>query len=101
MSSVLLRLTLALSLLIPIAAPAQTGTESLHKFFDRVFEEQLADQPEFATSIGRHEYDDRWSDLSKAGLDRRRAHLQAALEELRKFPTDGLSSQDRLSVRLL
>lgn len=101
MSSVLLQLMLAVSLLIPIAAPAQTAPDTLHKFFDRVFEEQLADQPEFATSIGRHEYDDRWSDLSKAGLDRRRTHLQQALEELHKFPKDGLSSQDRLSLRLL
>ncbi len=101
MSKVLLRLALTVSLLIPIAAPAQTAPDTLHKFFDRVFEQELADQPEFATSIGRHEYDDRWSDLSKAGLDRRRTHLQQALEELRKFPKDGLSSQDRLSVRLL
>ena len=101
MPNVLLRLTLAVSLLTPIVAPAQTAPDALHKFFDRVFEEQLADQPEFATSIGRHEYDDRWSDLSKAGLERRRTHLQQALEKLRKFPKDGLPSQDRLSVRLL
>ncbi|PYX83423.1 MAG: hypothetical protein DMG68_22250, partial [Acidobacteria bacterium] len=29
------------------------------------FEEKLADDPEFATSIGRHDYDDRWTDWSK------------------------------------
>ena len=101
MRNFLLRCLVAVSLMAPVAASAQTGADALHKFFDRVFEQQLADQPEFATSIGRHEYDDRWSDLSKAGLERRRAHLQAALDELHKFPADGLSLQDRLSVRLL
>jgi uncharacterized protein (DUF885 family) len=101
MRNVLARLVVIVSLLVPVAAFAQTGPEALHKFFDRVFEQQLADQPEFATTIGRHEYDDRWSDLSKPGLERRRAHLQAALDELHKFSTHGLSDQDRLSVRLL
>jgi uncharacterized protein (DUF885 family) len=101
MSKVMTRFAVIVCLLLSIAASAQTGPAALHKFFDQVFEQQLADQPEFATSIGRHEYDDRWSDLSKAGLDQRRAHIQAALDELHKFPTDGLSPQDRLSVRLL
>lgn len=71
------------------------------KFFADYFEERLRDEPEFATTVGRHDYDDRWADVSKKGLEQHRAHLAARLEELQKFPTDGLSAQEQLSVKLL
>ena len=71
------------------------------KFFADYFEERLRDEPEFATTVGRHEYDDRWADVSKKGLEQHRAHLAARLEELQKFPSGGLSAQDQLSVKLL
>src|SRR5437868_1128038 len=82
-------------------AHAQASSAELSKFFAQYFEERLRDEPEFATSIGRHEYDDRWADLSKQGRERRRAHLQQRLDQLQKFPTNGVSEQDALSVRLL
>ena len=63
----------------------------------------MRDSPEFATNVGRHEYDDRWSDLSKQGRERRRAHLKQALATDDKFFAQqaSLSDQDRLSVKLL
>ena len=87
-------------LLTPLFARAQSNSDSLHKFFHDAFEEQLRDQPEFATNIGRHDYDDRWSDPSKAGLDLRRSHLQQRLKQLEAIPLDGVSEEDRLSARL-
>jgi uncharacterized protein (DUF885 family) len=57
----------------------QMSSPELAKFFSDYFEQQLRDSPEYATTIGRHEYDDRWSDLSKEGRARRREHLEAAL----------------------
>ncbi|MGH9642565.1 MAG: DUF885 family protein, partial [Terriglobales bacterium] len=103
------------SLIFPIAvaaqraAPAtqvgsaQASSPELAKFFADYFEERLRDSPEFATYVGRHEYDDRWSDLSKAGRDRRRAHLEQALATDENFfaRRASLSDQDRLSVELL
>jgi uncharacterized protein (DUF885 family) len=77
--------------------PAQT-TGSL---FQEIFEERLADHPEFATQVGRREYDDRWTDLSAAGRARSRAHLERRLEQLRALPTAGIPAQDRLTVRVL
>ena len=71
------------------------------KFFADYFEERLRDEPEFATTVGRHDYDDRWADVSKKGLEQHRAHLAARLEELQKFPGGGLSAQEQLSVKLL
>ncbi len=82
-------------------AVAQTSSADLTKFFSQYFEEKLRDEPEFATTVGRHEYDDRWSDLSKPGREQRRAHLQQRFDQLQKFGVQGFSEQDALSVRLL
>jgi uncharacterized protein (DUF885 family) len=82
-------------------AVAQTSSADLSKFFAQYFEERLHDDPEFATTVGRHDYDDRWSDLSKQGRAQRRAHLQGAFDQLQKFGANGLSDQDSVSVRLL
>jgi uncharacterized protein (DUF885 family) len=84
----------------PSAADRNDSVE-LSKFFATYFEERLRDEPEFATNVGRHEYDDRWTDLSQQGRQQRRAHLDQALAHLDKFSAGQLSEQDRLSVKLL
>jgi uncharacterized protein (DUF885 family) len=85
--------------------PAQVGSLDpsidVSKFFASYFEERLRDEPEFATSVGRHEYDDRWADVSKKGLAERHAHLEQRLAQLDKFPLNQLSEQDQLSLKLL
>jgi uncharacterized protein (DUF885 family) len=91
----MLRILLALLLSLPLAA------ESISTLFKESFEERLRDNPEFATSVGRHDYDDRWSDWSKAGREQRRAHLEQRLRQLSAFPQASLNPQDRLSARLL
>jgi prolyl oligopeptidase len=85
------------------SATSQTESFELAKFFADYFEERLRDAPEFATNVGRHEYDDRWSDLSKEGRARRREHLERALATDEKFYAQraSFSDQDRLSVELL
>ena len=95
------RIVLCLLLMIPAAVSAQNSAEKLHAFFKDTFEEELRDQPELATSIGRHDYDDRWNDWSKAGREQRRTHLQHRLEQLGAFSLDGLSDEDHLSAQLL
>src|SRR5258705_13332927 len=98
-----LRFVVALLLVcctLPVTA-AQTSSADLSTFFTQYFEERLRDEPEFATTVGRHEYDDRWSDLSKQGRDQRRAHLQQRFDQVQKFGVQGLPEQDALSVRLL
>src|SRR6267142_2272007 len=97
--SILLLVAFA-TLAITLSA-AQTSSADLSNFFAQYFEEKLRDEPEFATTVGRHEYDDRWSDLSKQGRGQRRAHLQQRFDQLQKFGVQGLSEQDALSVRLL
>ena len=75
--------------------------QSLGDFFKETFEERLRDDPEFATTVGRHDYNDRWTDRSATGRTQRRAHLERRLEQLNGFPAASLSGQDRLTVRLL
>jgi len=86
-----------------LAAPifAQSAPTEIQAFFNQAFEEDLRDNPEFATGVGRHEYDDRWTDWSQPGRDQRRGHLQQRLQKLRSFPQAGLSPQGRLSASLM
>ena len=99
-----LLVVLTLSLLasgLPAQVASADASQELSRFFAAYFEERLRDEPEFATTVGRHEYDDRWADVSKQGREQRRAHMAQRLEQLQKFPLDQLSEQDRLSVKLL
>src|ERR1035438_4958166 len=83
---------------------AQSSSPELSKFFAQYFEdERLRDSPEFATNVGRHEYDNRWTDLSKAGRELRRARLEQAQTTVEKYSGSQafLSEQDQLSVKLL
>ncbi len=88
---------------LAIAVPllAQNTPSPIQTFFAQAFEEQLRDDPELATNVGHHEFDDRWADWSKNGLEQRRAHLQQRLEKLNSFSQSALSPQDRLSARLM
>ncbi len=92
---------LTCSLLLSVHSSAQSPAVPIQDFFKSYFEENLKDEPENATGVGRHDYDDRWSDLSKAGRDAHLAHLRSRLADLNKYDFARLSEQDRLSARLL
>lgn len=81
------------------ARPAANG--SVQEFFKDYFEEKLKDDPEYATTVGRHEYDAKWTDWSKSGREQRLAHVRARLAEARKYRAENLGEQDGLSVKLL
>lgn len=77
------------------------SAQSLADFFKQTFEERLRDDPEFATTVGRHEYNDRWTDRSVTARAQRRSHLERRLEQLNALLPATLAGQDRLTVRLL
>ncbi|MBS0374404.1 MAG: DUF885 domain-containing protein [Proteobacteria bacterium] len=81
-------------------APAPPSAAALATFFHDAFEERLRDAPEVATSIGRHDYDDRWADWSADGRSGSRRRLEQRLREADRFATGGLSDEDQLSLRL-
>src|SRR5581483_3964740 len=83
------------------ALPLLGAAQSIDRFFRDTFAEELRDNPEFATMTGHHEYDDRWTDWSKAGRDLRRHHLEQRLAMLARFPAASLSGQNRLTAALV
>jgi len=95
-----LRLSLLLTLVL-LAQSAHAADESarLHALFDRTWETDLKESPLFATSVGRHEYDDRLGSRTMADLERRDAEAKATLAELAtidraKLPVEDVVSYD-------
>src|SRR5438270_14015784 len=68
--------------LLAVSARAADEVARLHALFDRAWETQLRENPLFATSVGRHEYDDRLPSVTMADLERRYAQTKANLAEL-------------------
>src|SRR3954452_8754458 len=65
----------------PVAAAANES-ETLRRLFDRAWEDKLNQNPEFATYIGFPGHNDRWSDYSEAGIERRHALAREQLKAL-------------------
>ncbi len=80
---------------------AQSNTQAVNSFFKDTFEQMLRNDPQFATSIGRHEYDDRWTDYSKAAREKRRQFFEDRLKTAAGFPAATLSPEDRLTMRII
>ena len=75
--------------------------QSIEPFFRETFEEVLRGNPEFATFIGRHDYDHRWTDWSKAARQQRRQFFKTRLGMLQRFPEASLSPPNQLTARLV
>src|SRR2546430_3473797 len=64
---------------LPLAADE---VASLHALFDKTWETRIRESPMFATSVGRHESDDKLGSMTPADLERRHAQAKATLAEL-------------------
>jgi uncharacterized protein (DUF885 family) len=80
---------------------AQERNAGLHALFHDYYEWQLREFPEMATSVGRTEYNDRWTDLSPEALNRRLQTIRDFRAKLKPFDSANLNEQDRLSYQLL
>jgi len=77
---------------------ARSGaTAALHDLFAREWEVRMRENPLYATSVGRHEYDDRLPDVTPAELAREAEEAQGFLDELAAIDRDALGTQDRVS----
>jgi uncharacterized protein (DUF885 family) len=79
--------------------PATTPGE-FRSYLTRDWDRWLSELPEFATTVGRTEHDDRWSDDSPEGVDARRRHLEESYQELLRFQDGALPPSDRLNYAL-
>jgi uncharacterized protein (DUF885 family) len=89
--------------LLPAAALAAEPAPdaALRKFFDRVFQEDLRENPELATVVGVEGGNDKLADRSAAATERRKARVKARIAELRRFDPARLNTQDRISREVM
>ena len=77
-----------------------SASADLHALFDEVWETNMRTYPEWATSLGDDGYNDRFTNKSLEGIERRQRHEREALERLAAIDREGLSAEDRLNYDL-
>jgi uncharacterized protein (DUF885 family) len=98
------------SLLAPLGllvlAPAFAAKEPksangpLLKLFDQVWQEDLADNPIQATSLGDPRYNDKLPDMTQLAIDARQKKNYARLQSLTKINREKLGKEDQLNYSL-
>jgi uncharacterized protein (DUF885 family) len=81
------------------AVPGRAGEPALrlHALFDRDWEARLRESPLFATSVGRHDYDDRLPSVTPADLARRQERRKAELAELKSIDRTKLPDAEQVN----
>ena len=72
----------------------------LHRLFELDWERGLQESPESATSVGDTRFDDRWTDISQAAIDARKAEAQWPLEVIKSIDRSKLSKAEQLNYDL-
>lgn len=72
----------------------------LRQLFELSWKNRMADNPEWATSIGYPDYNDRWVDRSFDAIERRKNTSRMQLTILQSIDRDHLSQIDQLSYDL-
>src|ERR687884_255389 len=90
----------ALVLMTLFATPLFAADEvaRLHALFDKSWETRLRENPMFATSVGRHEYDDKLTSRTPADLARRHEQAKAALATLDAIDRSALPPNERVNA---
>jgi len=102
---------LAIVSLTLLTTPAVTGAEraaagqtpaakQLYDLFERSWEAELAADPQSATYLGDTRYNDRWTDLSLAAIEKRVAADRATLESLKAITRAALTPAEQLDYDL-
>lgn len=81
----------------PLAKPL---AEQLNHLYAAEWEVTLREAPTFASHLGDLRYNDRWSDVSLAAIQRRHVHQQQVLAKLNAIDSAQLAAADRLNYLL-
>lgn len=73
----------------------------LNSFYDLYWDYLMKTYPEWATYQGYPGQNDRWTDRSFAGVEKRKLETQATLKALSTLSEQGLQGEDLLNYRLL
>lgn len=74
--------------------------DRLHEFFRAAWEHRLEDNPEYATELGYPGHNDRWTDLSKDAITRRKVEVKEQIAVIHSIDRSKLSETDQLSYDL-
>jgi uncharacterized protein (DUF885 family) len=80
-----------------VTATGLSDSARLHQLFDLDWEYSNVEFPEYATYTGYPGQNDRWTDLSVAAINRRRAIVKTELEVVRAINRERLNAADQLS----
>jgi len=95
------KLFASLLLLAPfVCGAADTTADLARRLFEREWQWQLRQQPEYATGIGEHRYDALLGDTTLEARGAALEHARQALAEARQLDRNELKGQDRLSLDL-
>jgi uncharacterized protein (DUF885 family) len=87
-------------------ARAQAGAQpndaakALHALFDEEWEYAMREYPTLASSLGDRRYNDRWSDVTLAAVERRHKHDIEVIERMKEIDRARLSTADQLNYDL-
>jgi uncharacterized protein (DUF885 family) len=90
----------ALSLLLGCSAP-QDEDLNFEDFAKQYLDKLLEKNPELATSLGEHRYDDRLSDYTRAGIQAQVQFQRQSLERLGQIDVSRLSLVNRIDFAIL
>jgi uncharacterized protein (DUF885 family) len=101
----LLMLALSITFIMPCMALLQgKGNNSADQKFEALAQKFLAEylelNPEAATQLGEHKYDDRLGDYSIAGIQRQRAFYQEYLKAVDAIKVKDLSKENSVDYRI-
>ncbi|GAB3429685.1 DUF885 family protein [Massilia solisilvae] len=94
------RLFAILAIYAPLAAAADSAADQAHALFERDWQWRLRHQPELATSVGDHRFDDKLADTSLNGLRAATEHEHRMFDAIKAIDRDQLAGQDRISYDL-
>lgn len=83
------------------ASGRQTADQKFETLANAYIAEYLKMNPEAATRLGEHQYDDRLNDYSLAGIKEERALTEKYLAELNKIPFEKLSRVNNVDARIM
>ncbi len=72
----------------------------LRKFLQKEWEWAMKEYPEAATSVGFPGQDDRWTDMSRAAIDKRKKHTADTLKKMKGLRRASLSEAEKLNYDL-
>lgn len=100
----ILRTSLVLAGWLLFAVTAQAAStapvQRLHQLFEQEWQRGLRESPESASYYGDRRYNDRWSELSLATIERTHQDDQAVLSKLARIPRASLPPAEQLNYDL-